>query len=254
MHIVSVANQKGGVGKSTTVHALGARLHGKGYRVLFVDLDPQCNLSNTLKANDNISIYEILANQHNAKEAIQKANCGDVIASSSHLSSADMHFNATGKEYLLKEVLQPLSNDYDYVIIDTPPALGILTINALTTSNDVIIPSQAEVYSLHGISKLSETISTVRKYCNQNLMIAGILITKYTNRLVINKDMAGLIRKAAEQIHTIAFQTIIRENVAIKEAQAQQVDIFTYSPSSNAANDYVHFTDEFLAYLKKEKN
>ena len=137
---------------------------------------------------------------------------------------------------------------YDYIIIDTPPAIGTLTINALTACNSVIVPAQAEIYSLQGIGQLVQTIQTVKKYCNKGITIKGLLITRYNARAVLTKDMTELLEDTAKQLHTRLYETRIRECIALKEAQASQKDIFTYSPKSNATEDYSAFVEEVLAH------
>ena len=177
--VIAVINQKGGVGKSTTAQAIGQGLFLKGYKVLFVDLDAQGNLSYSLDAKQtNLTSLEVLTRQATAKEVIQKTETGDIMPSSLQLSGADLMLTQMGKEYRLKEALEPLKKSYDYIIIDTPPALGILTVNALTACTGVIIPAQADIYSLQGIGQLNNTIDAVKKYCNKDLILKGIVLTR----------------------------------------------------------------------------
>lgn len=245
--IVAVSNQKGGVGKSTTANALGAGLALRGFRVLYVDLDAQGNLSYSMGANNKpLSSLEVLTGTATAREAIVHTPQGDLLPSSTALASADALITETGKEYRLKEALEPVRGDYDYIILDTPPALGILTINALTACNSVIVPVQADIFSLQGIGQLAQTIATVRKYCNPDLTIKGILATRYKGRAILTKDMTELLEDTASQLHTQLFNTRIRDTVVIPEAQASQQDIFTYSPRSNAVADYTAFIEELL--------
>ena len=174
----------------------------------------------------------------------------DVLPGSLSLALADMEFSQTGREYLLRESLTEIQERYDYIVIDTPPSLGILTMNALTASNYVIVPVQADVYSLQGIGQLSQTMQTVKRYCNPGLTIAGILITRYNSRAVLSKDMAAMLDDTAKALNTMLFKTKIRECIAIKEAQAQQMDIFTYAPKSNAAKDYDNMIEELMEVVK----
>ena len=178
---------------------------------------------------------------------------GDIIAGSETLAGADATIDGTGKEYRLKEALEPIKADYDYVIIDTPAALGTLTVNALTACDSVIIPGQAEIYSLQGIGQLNQTITTVKKYCNKDLYIRGILITRYNGRAVISRDMQSNLEEAAKLLHTTLYSTPIRECISVKEAQARQTDIYSYAPRSNAANDDSAFIDEFLKQKRGKK-
>lgn len=134
--------------------------------------------------------------------------------------------------------------NYDYIIIDTPPALGLLTINALTASDGIIITAQADIYSLQGIGQLHETIEAVKKYCNPALHLQGILLTRYSPRAVLSRDMGEMIEATASQIKTFVYKTVIRECISLKEAQARKQDIFTYAPKSNASKDYLSFIGE----------
>lgn len=243
MEVVAIVNRKGGVGKTATAQALGAGLRKKNYKVLYIDLDSQTNLSYGLGAKAaGFNSMNVLTGEATAKEAIQKTTQGDVITGSEALAGADAIIDGTGKEYRLKEALEGLQ--YDYIIIDTPAQLGTLTINALTAANSIIIPVQADIYSLQGIGQLSKTIEAVKKYCNKDLYIRGILITRYNSRAVISKDMLSNLKEAAEQLNTKLYSTPIRECVSIKEAQACQQDIYTYAPRSNAAQDYQAFIKE----------
>jgi chromosome partitioning protein len=245
--IISIINQKGGVGKSTTANALGAGLHLKGFKVLYIDMDAQGNLSYSLNAiNRPLTSLEVLTGTATALEAITETPQGDVIPASGNLAGADAIITETGKEYRLKEAIEPLKKRYDYIIIDTPPALGVLTINALTACKSVLIPTQADIYSLQGIGQLSQTIDTVKKYCNPSLSIKGILATRYNARANLTKDMITLLQETADQLNTKLYKTRIRECIALKEAQATQQDIFSYSPKSNASEDYKAFVEEYI--------
>lgn len=246
--IIAVINQKGGVGKSTTANAIGAGLMIKGFKVLYIDLDAQGNLSYTTGI-DSISltentVFDLLTGQIKAEKAIHRVNGSDIIPSSPALAGADIVLNSVGKEYRLKEALENISDDYDYVIIDTPPALGVLTVNALTACTGIIIPAQADIYSMQGIGQLYNTINTVKKYCNPKLEIMGILLTRFNSRTVISRDVAETVGETAGQLQTKLYNVKIRECTAVKEAQAVKQDIFAYAPKSNAASDYMDFLDE----------
>ena len=248
MRTITVTNQKGGTGKSTTAAAIGAGLLRNGYRVLFVDMDAQGDLSDTLEADTSglttKGVMEVLEESATAQEAIQHTPHGDLIASSPTLTGADMVIIATGKEYRLREALEAVSGAYDYCIIDTPPALGIATINALTASDSVIIPAKADYYSVKGIGKLYSSIRTVRKYCNPALKVEGILLTAYSSRTIISRDMADMLESTAAMMETKVFSTKIRECSALREAQAVHQDIYSYAPKSNASADYTALVNE----------
>lgn len=248
MEIIAVINQKGGVGKSTTASALAAGLHQRGYKVLAIDTDAQGNLSYSLNAaGRKPGALEILTGECSPDAAIVHGGIVDIIPSSPQLANAQIALDGTGKEYRLKEALEPLDGKYDYIIIDTPPALGIITINALTAATSAIIPAQAEIYSLQGIGQLSQTMAAVKKYCNAALEVRGILITRYNRRARITQEMERMLGQTAETLGTKIYTARIRECTAIKEAAAVRSDIFTYSTKSNAVIDYNAFVEEFLA-------
>lgn len=237
--VIAIINQKGGVGKSTTAEALAAGLHLKGYRVLSIDLDAQANLSYTAGASTNgATVLGVLTGEVKAADAIQQTATGDIIAASKALAGADAFISDTGKEYRLKEALEPISGAYDFIISDTPPALGILTINALTACDSVIIPAQADIYSLQGIEQLAETMKPVKKYCNPALSIEGILLTRYSPRSILSREVAELAEQLAARLETRLFKATIRDAVAVKEAQISQESIFNYAPKAKVTEDY----------------
>lgn len=247
MKTISIVNRKGGVGKTATAQALGSGLLKRGYRVLFVDLDSQSNLSYAIGVDTiGLSSLELMTETATAKEVIIKTNQGDIIPASPNLVIIETTLTETGKEYRLKERLEPILSEYDYIIIDTPAQLGVLTINALTTSDFAIIPVQADIYSLQGIGLLNETIDTIKKYCNKDLYIDGILVTRYNGRAVLSRDMQGNIEKLAQEFNTRVYETPIRECIAIKESQAMRQSIFDFAPKSNASIDYDNFINEIL--------
>lgn len=247
MKTIAVINQKGGVGKSTTALAIGAGFILKGYKTLYIDLDAQGNLTYTLEAStQGNNILGVLQNPETIQEEIQHTPQGDIIASSQALSGADTLIIETGKEYRLKEALKIIGDKYDYCIIDTPPALGILTINALTACSGIIIPSQADIYSLQGISQLNNTIQTVRKYCNPFLSIMGIVLTRFNARSIIRREISEMLEQTAQQLHTKLYKTRIRECTALVEAQATRQNIFKYANKSNGAADYMSLVHEIL--------
>ena len=247
MKTIAIINQKGGVGKSTTALAIGAGLARAGRTVLYIDLDAQGNLSYTLGADtQGYNAMGVLQQPERVKEEIQRTAQGDIIASSPALAGADAIITQTGKEYRLKEALENVSDAYDYCIIDTPPALGILTVNALTACAGAIIPAQADIYSLQGISQLNGTIQTVKKYCNPGLAIRGIVLTRYNGRSIIRREVAEMLEQTANDLNTKLYKAKIRECTALVEAQATQQNIFDYAPKSNATADYNALVAEIL--------
>ena len=246
MEAIAIVNRKGGVGKTATAQALGAGLRKKGQRVLYIDLDSQNNLSYALDADvTKAGSMDVITGATAAADAIQKTEEGDVIAGSESLAAADQIITGTGKEYRLKEAIESIKQSYDYIIIDTPAALGTLTVNALTAAHGVIIPVQADIYSLQGIAQINNVITAVKKYCNAQLSIRGILLTRYNARAILSRDMQDNLREAAKQLKTKVYSAPIRECISIKEAQARKINIFDYAPKSNAAKDYLAFTEEF---------
>ena len=251
MITIAIVAQKGGVGKSTSAYAIGAGLMKyHAAKVLFVDTDAQGNLSRTMEADNSgdtgADALGVLTGRSSAEAAIQRTPHGDIIASSPSLSGADSEAALTkvGREYRLRKALEAVSGAYDYCIIDTPPQLSIITVNALTACNKAIIPAQADDYSLEAIERLRETIEVVKAYCNPSLQVDGILLTRYNGRAVLSREIADMMEQAAEGLETRLYTTRIRECTALKEAQALREDIYSYAPRSNAAKDYRAVIDE----------
>lgn len=247
MIIYSIANQKGGVGKTTTAQALIEGLAERGYKVLGIDLDGQRNLTTGTGADKSKpNIMDALTGKATAPEVIQHLQSGDIMPASKNLAGADAIITSTGKEYRLKELLATLAGQYDYCIIDTPPALGILTINALTASNSVIIPIQADLYSLEGTDQLATTLEPVKKYCNPELKVAGLLLTRYNARTILSREVAEVAGALAKRLGSSLFKTTIRETIKVKEAQLSQRGVLSYDPKAKVAEDYRAFIQELL--------
>jgi len=246
--IICVTNQKGGVGKTTTAISLGRGLMlQKKAKVLFVDMDAQCNMSYVLGVEDDrINIMTVLMRRNTLEEAIQHVGEFDVIPSHQDISAIEKYIGGDRKEYLLNDVLSPVRNRYDYIIIDSPPALGLTTINILTASDAVVIPAAADILSLQGIGQLYNTISAVKTYCNPGLKIDGILITRHNARLVHSRELREMIEETASDIGTKVYRASIREAVALREAMTSRSTIFDYAPRSKQAADYKEFVAEFL--------
>lgn len=247
--IITIANQKGGVGKTTTALELGEVLLEKGFKVLFIDADKQCNLTATLKAQPtNSGTYSILANKEPAKDVIQEIEGHSVIAASKALANIDMLLaDATGREYRLKESLEGIRGMFDFIIIDTPPSLSSTTVNALTATDYLIITNNADIYSLTGTADLYAVVQTVKKYTNKALTIGGILLTRYNGRSTISKDIKDMLEDTAKQYGTKVYSTVIRECVAIRESQTLKENLLEYAPKSNAAADYRALAEEIIA-------
>lgn len=247
--ILTFSNHKGGVGKTTSTVNVGAGLSYLEKKVLLIDMDPQANLSQSLGIeNPETSIYEALKGDTELIPVNIKTDL-DIIPSSLDLSGAEIELSTEpGREYLLKELLEPLMDKYDYIIIDCPPSLGLLTVNALVTSHEVYIPLQAEYLAIKGLTKITEVIEKIRKRLNKDLIIGGVFITQYDNRKVLNRNVATTIQ---DFFGDKVFQTKIRDNVSLAEAPAKKVDIFRYDPKCYGAKDYLSLC---LEIIDKEEN
>ena len=236
-HVISLLNHKGGVGKTTSAINIGAGLVELGKKVLLIDLDPQANLTISLGIQRQpVTIYESLRGESELVPFQYKPNF-DVITSSLDLSGAEMELvNEPGREFLLRSLFEPIQEEYDYVIIDCPPSLGLLTLNALTSSNFVYIPLQTEFLALQGVAKIKQVIDKVRFRLNKKLSIGGVIATMYDSRKVLNRDVVATIQK---YFGDRVFETMIRNNVALAEAPAQRMDIFSYQPKCSGATDYL---------------
>ena len=253
--IIAITAQKGGTGKTTTAATMAAGLTLKGYKVLLIDLDQQGSLSFICKADaTGKTTLGILTREITAEEAIQPVEIADIIPANKALAGAEAVLKETGGEYRLKEALEPIKGKYDFIIIDCPPALGSLTINALTAANKVIVPAQADVLSLAGITQLYDSCKLVKKYTNKELEIAGILLAKHSNRTVLKRDLEEVLREQlSQQMQSKVYTATIREAVAINEAQYMQQSLFSYAGNSKVAEDYRAFIEEFLQDIKAKR-
>lgn len=249
MKTVVFSNQKGGVGKTTSAAALAAGLSSRGYKVVAVDLDPQCNFclsSGVDMLSIGHTLYDVFKGDAQVDDVIVPGLGYDIIPGGLALAAADMEFTQTGREYMLSEALEAVSDRFDFAVIDTPPTLGILTINALTAADGVIIPLTADVYALQGLNQLNGLIHSVKKYSNKGLKIFGLLLTKYNERQNVTKALRDQVEAAAAQLGTKVFETAIRESVAVREAQLLHSDFLKEAPNANAAVDYEAFINEFI--------
>jgi len=238
--VIVVTNQKGGVGKTTTCAALAGIFRQNGKRVLAIDMDPQGNLSFSLGAEDDgYTIHDVMTGNCDIRSAVKTTPICDVITSNILLSGSELELTSDRREFILKDTLKIVKYSYDYIIIDTPPALSILTINAYTAADDLIIPMTPEILSLQGIAQLKETILAVKKYYNKRLNIRGILLTKYVPKQALARDVEEMVEIVAKQLHTRVLENKISVSVAVAEAPAHQEVITEYSPNCRAAKDYV---------------
>ena len=247
--VIALTNQKGGVGKTTTSGALAAGLASfYNKKVLAIDLYPQGNLgfSLGLDIENGYTIHDVLKGTVPMQDAIQSVNGCDIVTSNILLSSAELDFSGANRELLLKAALDPVVNNYDYIIIDTPPALNVLTVNAYSVADHLIIPMAPEILSLLGLTQLKETVDSVRQSVNPHLNVLGILLTKYNRRTLLAKEVNELAENIAAQMDTCVFDAKIRPSVSAAEAPAHGESIFEYSPRSNPAVDYCEFITEVL--------
>ena len=247
--VIAIANQKGGVGKSTTAVNLSSYLGQFGFKTLIVDMDPQSNTTSGLGIIDisgKSSIYNVLISGENILQVITKTQCGNLeaVPSSIQLAGAEVELVTSMKrEYKLKEAIDKYKKDYDYIVIDCPPALGLLTINALSAATEVIIPIQCEYYALEGLGQLINTIKLVRENLNPDLVIAGALMTMYDPRIKLAEQVIVEVKK---YFPDKVYKTIIPRNVRLSEAPSYGKPIFLYDPDCKGAQAYKSFTKEVI--------
>ena len=247
---IALANQKGGVGKTTTAINLSAALAGSDKRVLLVDADPQANASSGLGVDIRdlqASIYECLVGSVDPKKAIVKTDVENLYLIPSHIDlvGAEIEMlNLRDREQLLKRVLQQVKSDYDYILIDCSPSLGLITVNALTASDSVIIPVQCEFFALEGIAKLLNTIKIIKSQLNPNLSIMGFVLTMYDNRLRLSNQVLDEVKR---HFGDLVFHTVIARNVRLSEAPSHGQTILDYEPKSKGAVAYKALAREVLS-------
>lgn len=253
MEVVAVINQKGGVGKTTTTVNLGAALAAQGRRVLLIDLDPQGNLGTHLGVDINNvtpTIYDVLVHDVSLDKACHATGETNLecIPSNIDLSAAEMELvSMVGRETLLRDALEILESThpgrYDFVLLDCPPSLGVLTINALAAARSVLVPLQAEFFALQGMAKLTEIIGLVRKRLNPNVDLTGIVACKVDRRTKLTQEVLDEVQRF---FGNRLFKTVIRPNVKLAEAPSYGQSVLTYAPDSNGAIDYQALAREFL--------
>lgn len=251
MKTLIFTNQKGGTGKTTSALSVAAGLSRKGYKVLLVDLDPQGDATTAAGITpdeEDATVYEVLKGAAEAADAIRTAGGYDLIPTDIRQSGADIELaTAPGRDFILREALEGVRNAYDYIVLDSPPSLGVVTLMGLTAADGVVITLKADYLALNGVAQLMETISLVRKRLNPGLDLTGVLLTFYDRRKNLDQTIEA---QAEEGFPGKVFNTKISAGVALAEAPAAGRDIFAYKPTSKAAEQYAALTDEVIARTK----
>lgn len=250
MKTIIVANQKGGIGKTTTATAVASILNAKGYKTLLIDADQQGNSSDTYRAaiEGSATLFDVLLDEEriSLEEAIQHTESGDIVASDPLLRKADEILNGDPEGlYRFQDTLEELKG-YDFVIVDTAPSLNSILYNCLVAADDVLIPVTADRYGLQGLSQLNDTINAIKRRQNRNLKIIGLLLIKYNKRTLLSREVKNSLEEIAESMNTKVFETTIRESTKAREAQAVRETLIHYDAKSTTAQDYSSFVDELL--------
>ena len=253
--VISVANQKGGVGKTTTTVNLSTILAKKGKKVLLIDADPQGNATSGLGVEKDVefSTYDILVNDTEIRDTIQDTIIRNlkVCPSNINLAGAEVELvSMMSREQRLKEKLEGVKEIFDYIFIDCPPSLGLVTLNSFTASDSVLIPVQCEYYALEGLGQLLNTISLVKKHLNKNIKVEGALLTMYDIRTNLSNQVVKEVKKYFDNK---VYKTVIPRNVRLSEAPSYGMPITEYDPRSKGAKSYIKFAKEFLKLNEEEK-
>lgn len=253
--VISVANQKGGVGKTTTTVNLGTILAKRGKKVLLIDADPQGNATSGLGLEKEVefSTYDILVNETEMKNTIQDTVIKNlkVCPSNINLAGAEVELvSMMSREQRLKEKLDEIKDKFDYILIDCPPSLGLVTLNSFTASDSVLIPVQCEYYALEGLGQLLNTINLVKKHLNKEIQVEGALLTMYDMRTNLSNQVVKEVKKYFDDK---VYKTVIPRNVRLSEAPSYGMPITEYDPRSKGAKSYVKFAKEFLKINEEEK-
>lgn len=249
--IFTINIQKGGVGKTTTAHELAAHLHEKGYKVLAIDLDQQMNLSRISGAEltGYYTIYEVLRGDCPIEDSIQEEKYYDICPAHKKFADADKEFSALEDVYRLTDALKDIKDKYDFIVIDTPPNLGILPSMALTAADYVIIPCEASSSGIQGLGQLYEKIEIIsnpERGTNKKLKVLGMLLARYKYRTIFAQNVNKQMKKLADNKKTQIFKTYIRESIAVQESQAWKQSLLEYDAKCKPAQDYKSFTEELL--------
>lgn len=246
--IIAIANHKGGVGKTTSVATIGAILANKGYRTLLIDLDAQANLTSSfLKEEPEETVYNALRGETGLPLITVSPNLS-IVASCLDMAGVELDLSSRiSREFILKKLLKSLAGQYDYILLDCPPSLGLVTINALVAAREIFIPLTAEALPSRGLAKLTNIVQMVRENLNEGLTLSGVIITRWEGT-----NLSKMVEKQLRDLFgDTIFKTKIRKNVSIAEAPLYAMDVVRYAPDSNGARDYTSLTEEILAQEAK---
>lgn len=250
MKIISISNIKGGVGKTTTAAVFAVGLAEKGYSVLLIDSDPQTNLSICFmqeQTDESPSLYHVYSDKKSIDEIkVTVKNNLDLVVGDFELCNADLQFTKAGRLKMLLKAIRNINTKYDFIIIDTPPNLGILSLNAFIASDYVVVPMSADSFSMKGVRLLKQTLDDVIDEIEKELPVAGILLTRYNSRTNVSKLLEKSLNSAAALLDTELFKSRIRQAVVLQESQVAKEDLFSYAPNAKVSEDYKGFIGEFL--------
>lgn len=254
MKIISVSNVKGGVGKTTTAAVLSAGLTARGYKVLMIDSDPQTNLTMCFMPeppDGTPSLYHVYSEGKTLDEVKTtiKPNL-DLVIGDFELCNADMQFLKAGRLKMLRKAFKELKSTYDFVVIDTPPNLGILSLNAFLVSDYIVVPMAADSFSLKGVRLLKQTLDEVEEETEKEVSIVGLLLTKYSDRTNVSRLLEKSVNSAAELLNTKVFESRIRQATVLQESQIAKIDLLEYAPKAPVTTDYQAFIDELLERIE----
>lgn len=239
--VISLCNHKGGVGKTTSTINIGAALTLLKHKVLLIDLDAQSNLTQSLGAVSTLNIYGALRGDYKL-QPVEIYKGLDIVPSTVDLSGGEIKLiNKADREYLLKKLIEPLKKNYDYILIDCPPSLSLLTVNSFAASDFVLIPLQAHFLALQGLARITDIIDKIKVEVNKKLRLGGVFVTQYDSRKNLNRDILETIQGHFKKL---VLHTTIRENIALAEAPIQKLDIFRYNKKSKGAEDYLQLAKE----------
>lgn len=250
--VISINIQKGGSGKTTTANAISWKLGNDGFNVLLIDLDPQANATFQAGVNDpKLTAYDLLTGKAAVNDVIIKCGKYDLLPSDILLSAADQELSNIGREFLLKKAIAPIMDEYDYIIIDTPPSLGVLSWNALAVADHVVIPLEPSSFAIKGMIQLYDMICRIIETFNPKLKIAGILLVRYQKQTTNGRDIEQTLKQMCEYIGVDLFHTRIRDGVIVKDAQRKQVSIYEVGKKSKVIDDYTNFINELIERLER---